>query len=780
MKDSEVEVELKKYRIGLSVAEARKVEAVLRRPPTVTEAVVWGVMSSEHVSYKSSRKILGQLPAAAPSVILGPGEDAGIVEIARDGKIRWGLAVSHESHNHPLPVVPFENAVAGLEGGVRDVLCMGTRTVASLNLLRFGDLSKNENGQMAKETLRGIAHGGTSLGVPILGVDLQFDESFNGGGLFNMLSAGVVREDQVIHSFVPSKAVGYDLVLVGKSTGFSGMGGTVFASAEQGEAETRGAVLEPDPLLMRHLMASTESLFGILAKSKKIGQCALKDLGAGGIMGTVLEMLSGSGLGAEIDLDSVPVSVEGLHASVIACGETQERLLWAVPKALTPIILGHCNRVWELGSIANGAQAAVIGEVVKGGKVVLTHKQVRVFDVKVDDIVTVPELDWPIKLRKPKIDEPSPYEIESKIPTDGHGCMNKLFVQILGSVHCASRDSVLNRFDRHVQGGVVIAAGEADAGVIAPFLGDEGVAPAIRSLGVALRLDSLSRYSKISHYWQAADTVVGAMRNVAAVGAMPAAVTDCLNFGNPEKPETMAGMVESVLGIAEACKGIHLGEDPKIPIPVVGGNVSFHNRGDSMVSIGCVGTMPDYSKAVTRQLKEAGGRLYLLGERKNELGGGVFYRHLGLLGANVPKVDFDEAGKQIQVVVEAIGLGLLRSAHDISKGGLLMALAEMSMPSARVGGGNLGIKVELSESGPRSLLPYQKAFSETGGFVVEVRPADEQEFLRVCARHRVDPIVLGQVTQDPTFQVSHGGESFVVQFLDELKKAWGGGLAKVL
>jgi len=792
MTDAEVEGVLKRIHSGLTVEEARKIEAVLGRAPTVTEAVVWGIISSEHVSYKSSKRVLKRLPILAPNVIVGSGGDEGIVEIAREGKVRWGLALSHKSHNHPLPILPFENAVAGLAKGVCDVLCVGAKTVAGASVLRSGDPTRDECRRMAEESIRGVAQGGASLGIPMVGGDLQFAESLGASGLLNILCSGIVREDRIIHSGIPVEGEGYDLILVGKPTGFSGMGSAVFASAERNETESvRSAVLEPDPLLMRHLLAATESLLGILLKAKKLGKVAVKDLGAGGIMGALLGMLGKGNCGAEVNLDWVPVSAGNLHASVIACGETQERLLWAVPKTLTQTVLGHYNQTWELGSVAAGAQAVVIGKIVKGGSAILRYRGEDVFDVKVSDVMAVPEADWPIKLKKPKVDEPSPYEIESKIvsgspafhsdPEQGRrDGMNKLFVQLLGSIHLASRRPVTDRFDKNVQGNTVVEAGEADAGMVAPFLGDASVDPSIRSLGVALGLVAYSRYSKISSYWQAADAVVGALRKVAAVGAMPIAITDCLNFGNPEKPETMANFVEAVLGVAEACKGIRLGGDQTLPIPVMGGGVSFHNAGDSMVSIGGVGTIADYSKAITLSLKEAGNRLFLLGERENELGGGAFYRHLGLLGAKVPKADFEEVGRQIATVVEAVDQGFLRSAHEISEGGMLTALAEMAMPSGKSGGGNLGIKVDIGESGPRSLLPYQKAFSETGGFVVEVRPADEPMFLRLCGKHRVDPILLGEVTQDPTFQVSHGGDTFVVQFLDELKKAWGGGLAKAL
>jgi phosphoribosylformylglycinamidine synthase subunit PurL len=788
MGDKEAKEILKKYRIGLRVAEARKIEALLGRSPTLTEAVVWGIMSSEHVSYKSSKKIIKQLSATAPNVIMGLGEDAGIVEIAREGKMRWGLAVSHESHNHSLPIVPFENAMVGLAGNVRDVLCMGAKPVANLDVLCFGNPAKNECRQAAKESVRGMGHGGASLGIPNLGGGIQFDDSFNGGGLLNVMSAGVVREDRIIHSFVPAKGAGYDLIVVGKPTSFSGMGGAVFASAERDGAEiSKGAMLEPDPLLMRHLLTATESLFGPLAKAKKLNQVAMKDLGAGGVVGAALEMLARSGLGAEIDLDAVPVSVENLHPSIIACGETQERFLWIAPPALTPMILEHFNRKWDLGSVAEGAQAAVIGKTAKGGRAVLWCKGEKVFEVRVSDVMAELEVERPVKPRGSKFEEPSPYEVESAMPnespsfhSDRSGGMNKLFVQLLDSISLASRHFATGQYDKNVQGNTVIEMGEADAGLIAPFLGDKEVGPALRSLGVALKLDGLSRTSKISTYWQAADTVVEAMRNVVAVGAAPVAITNCLNFGNPEKPEVMGDFAEAVRGIADACKGIPLKDNPKTPTPVIGGNVSFYNAGESLATIGCVGVISDYSKAITLQLKGAGNRLYLLGERKNELGGSAFYHHLGFIGANVPKADFNEASRQMNAVIEAVDQGLLRSAHDISEGGLLIALAEMAMPNDRTGGGNLGVKVDFEKAGPRSLLPYQKAFSETGGFVVEVRPDDEQSFLRVCGKFRLDPILLGEVTQDPTFEVLHEGEPFVVQFLDEVKKAWKGGLAKML
>jgi phosphoribosylformylglycinamidine synthase subunit PurL len=777
MSDEEVAKVLKDNKIGLKVEEARKIETILGRGPTLTEAVVWGIQGSEHSSYKSSRRFLKILPTSAPNVILGPKEDAGIVEIARDGSDRWGLVISHESHNHPSQVVPFEGAATGIGGNVRDVCCMGARVIGVMDPLRFGDPAVNECRVIANEVVRGIAGYGNPIGVPSLGGDINFSSSFNDNCLVNVVTFGLVKEDEIIHSYAPEEAaeVGYDIIIIGKPTDNSGMGGAAFASLELNEEDkeaNKGAVQEPNPFLKRHILASTYDLFDKLKKMGKLHKVGFKDMGAGGNVCSTVEQVVDRGFGAEINLEKIHVAMENLHPSVIAASETQERFAWTCHPELTQMILDHYNVKWELGKVAKNAKASLVGKVTKGGQYVLWYKGEKVIDAQAKDITEGLQYVRPTKtkdyshLSEPEIDE-------SKLE------MNKLFVQLLGAKNICSRHRVYNKYDKDVQGNSVIEAGEADAGVMAPLLDKEGVNPEVQKLGVAVSSDGVSRYSKISPYWQAADAVVESMRNVACVGGTPQALTDCLNYNNPEDPELMWEFEQGVQGITDACKGVPLKEYRDYPTPIISGNVSLYNSIDATAVICCAGTINDFNKAVTPQLKEKGNLLFLLGERKNELGAGEFYHLIGQLGKNVPQTDFVQAKNEIYTVIDAIDKGLIESCHDISEGGLLVTLAEMTMPHPRNGGGKLGVKVDLSEAG-KGLKAYQKAFSETGGFVIEVKPDNVDGFKKVCAGYSIDPIELGKVIAKSEFTVTDDGKEFISQKLTTLKEAWMESLGKQL
>ncbi|HLD71544.1 MAG TPA: AIR synthase related protein, partial [Candidatus Peribacteraceae bacterium] len=334
--DAEVAALLKKHRIGLTVEEARKICMMLKRDPTLTEATIWGVQGSEHCSYKSSRRFLKTFTTTGKHVILGPGEDSGIVAItdAPKGK-RWGLVISHESHNHPSQIVPFEGAATGVGGVVRDVVCMGARVIGALDMLRLGDLQSEESRTIAKEVTRGIAGYGNPLGVPNLGGDTVFDASYNSNCLVHAAAVGIVREDEIIHSGVPEEAaeIGYDIIVIGKPTDRSGFGGASFASASM-EADKKeqnsGAVQEPNQFLERHLLASTYALFDWLAASKNLHRVSFKDHGAGGNVCATVEQVAGREFGADIDLEKVHVAIKDLPPEVIGCAETQERLCWVV------------------------------------------------------------------------------------------------------------------------------------------------------------------------------------------------------------------------------------------------------------------------------------------------------------------------------------------------------------------------------------------------------------------------------------------------------------------
>jgi phosphoribosylformylglycinamidine synthase subunit PurL len=778
MTDEEVRKVLKKNKIGLTVPEARKIETdILKRPPTLTEAVIWGIQGSEHSSYKSSRRFLKILPTEAPNVILGPKEDAGIVEIARDGKDRWGLVISHESHNHPSQVVPYEGAATGIGGNVRDVCCMGARVIGVMDPLRFGDPAVNECRIIANEVVRGIAGYGNPIGVPNMGGDINFSESFNDNCLVNVVTFGLVKEDEVIHSYVPEEAadVGYDIIIIGKPTDNSGMGGAAFASLELDEKDkeaNKGAVQEPNPFLKRHILASTYDLFDRLKKMGKLHKVGFKDMGAGGNVCSTVEQVVSRGFGAEIDLGKIHVAMENLHPSVIAASETQERFAWTCHPELTQMILDHYNVKWELGKVAKNAKASLVGKVTPGGQYILWYKGEKVVDAQAKDITEGLQYNRPTK--------PKNYNHLKEPEIRGEELdLNKLFVQLLGAKNICSRHRVYNKYDKDVQGNSIIEAGEADAGIMAPLLDKEGVSLKAQKIGVAVSSDGISRYSKISPYWQAADAVTESMRNVAAVGATPQALTDCLNYNNPEVPEFMWEFEQGVQGVTDACKGIPLKDYQQYPAPIISGNVSLYNSVDATAVICCAGVIKDFSKAITPQLKEKGNKLFLLGERKNELGASEFYNLLGYLGKNVPQADFKQAKKEIYTVIDAIDAGLIESCHDISEGGLLVTLAEMTMPHPRFGGGQLGVKADLSDTG-KGLETYQKAFSETGGFVCEIKAENVEKFKKICENYSLSAIELGEVTSDSGFMITDGGKEVIFQSLSVLQDAWMESLAKQL
>ncbi|MBU0578219.1 phosphoribosylformylglycinamidine synthase subunit PurL [Patescibacteria group bacterium] len=777
MTDEEVKKVLKDNKIGLTVPEARKIETdILGRPPTLTEAVIWGIQGSEHSSYRSSKPFLKQLPTKAPNVILGPVEDAGVVEIARDGDDRWGLVMSHESHNHPSQIVPYEGAATGIGGNVRDVCCMGARVVGTMDPLRMGNLEVNECRVITNEVVRGIAGYGNPIGVPNLGGDIIFSDAFNDNCLVNVLTFGIVKESEIIHSYVPEEAadVGYDIIIVGKPTDNSGMGGAAFASLELDEKDkeaNKGAVQEPNPFLKRHLLASTYDLYDRLKKMGKLDKVGFKDHGAGGNVCSTVEQVVDRGFGAEIDVEKIHVDMENLHPSIIAASETQERFAWTCHPELTQMILDHYNVKWELGKVAKNAKASLVGKVKPGGQYVLWYKGEKVVDAQAKDICEGLQYKREIKpkdyshLKEPEINE-------SDLD------YNQLALDILSARNVCSKHSVYNKYDKNVQGNSIIEAGEADAGVIAPLLEKEGVSPKVQKTGVAVAADGITRYSKISPYWQGANAVVESMRNVACVGATPQALTDCLNYNNPEVPELMWEFTEGVRGIAEACRAIPLKEYPDSPTPIISGNVSLYNQIDATAVVGCAGVIKDFNKAITPQLKGEGNQIFLLGDRKDELGGSEFYHLLGHLGANVPQADFEQAKNEIYTVIDAIDSGLLESCHDISEGGLLVTLAEMTMPHPRFGGGELGLDIDLSETG-KDLKTYQKAFAETGGFAVEVKPENVDKFKEICENYNLTPINLGTVIADSTFTVKDG-DQVISQPLSKLQDTWLNSLAKEL
>ena len=750
--DDDLQSILKKHSIGLTVDEARKVSGILGRDPTVVEATIWGIQGSEHCSYRSSSKFLKSLPTKGRHVILGPGEDSGIVAITdwSEGK-RWGVVASHESHNHPSQIVPYEGAATGVGGIVRDVLCMGARVIGTLDPLRLGDLKTEESKTIAKEVVRGIAGYGNPLGIPNLGGDTEFDEGYNSNCLVNVVCFGLVREDEILHSYAPEEAgeVGYDIIIVGKPTDRSGFGGASFASLtleEEEKDKNTGAVQEPNPFLERHLLASTYALFDWLAAEGKLEKVGFKDLGAGGVVCASVEQVSDRGMGAEVDLDKVHVAMDDLPPEVIACAETQERFCWTCHPSLTKHILEHYNKTWDLPSIAENARASVVGKVHKDPVFKLKYKGEVVCEAKAKDITCGLTYERQLKERVRNLSEPSLGDVDVK----------ETFLKILSHPNYASKAPIFRHYDKNVIGNTVLEPGEADSGVIAPLQNlesyvHEGMHPGwgeASQVGVAVSCAGRGRLGKISPYFQGVNAVAEALRNVAATGATPRALTDCLNYGNPEIPEEMWEFSEGVRGIAEAAKGIKVDGDL---VPIISGNVSLYNSTPegpipptSVVS--CIGVIDDVKKAVPSIITEPDQMIFMLGDRKDECGGSAFYEVNGELGANIPKPDFDEVSKQIKFITEAIDQGLITACHDISDGGLMLALFEMLTPLRRQTP-KVGMGIDLSNI--KSDLPIEKVmFSETGGFAIAVGALHATPLRQTSEKHGVKIHEIGKTTND--------------------------------
>lgn len=779
MSDDDVKNLLTKHSIGLTVEEARKVQNLLGRPPTVVEAVIWGIQGSEHCSYKSSKRFLKAFHTEGKHVILGPCEDSGVIAItdSPQGK-RWGLVVSHESHNKPSQIVPYEGAATGVGGIVRDVLCMGARVVSVLDLLRLGDLQSEETKTIAKEVVRGIGGYGNPLGIPNLGGDAEFDSDYNEQCLVNVVCHGILREDELIHSYAPNEAgeAGYDIIIVGKPTDRSGFGGAAFASAtleEKKKEKNTGAVQEPNPFLERHLLDSTYALFDWLAKEKKLDKVGFKDLGAGGVVCSSVEQVSDQGFGAEIDLEKVHTAMDDLPPEVIACAETQERFCWVCHPDLTDHILSHYNDVWDLPNIAENARASVVGKVTPEPMFRLHYRGDIVCEAKAKDITCGLEYERPVEEK----------QITHREPVLANVNIEEVFVKILSHPNYASKAPIFSHYDKNVLGNSIIEPGEGDAGVIAPLQdlasyvheGDHpgwDISADEMWTGVAVAADGKGRYGKISPYWQGANATVEAMCNVAAVGATPRALTDCLNYGNPEDPTELWEFSEGVRGIREAAEGVSI---DGAPVPIISGNVSFYNGQIPPTAIvSCVGVMPDARKAVSMQIKGEHRLIFLLGSRKDECGGSAFYDVLGELGANIPQPDFAEVKKQIEFVTEAIQSGIIESCHDISDGGLIMALFEMLLPQRREKA-QYGMTIDLSSI--QSDLPVEKIlFSESCGFVLSI---EEQHIALLQKRaqfHGISLSALGTTTSERILSI----HDVCSLDLEEITKTWSESLSGTL
>ena len=783
---------LSQNRIAMNPQEVKTLQnEILKREPTLAECILWGIQGSEHCSYRSSRAFLKQFPTTGPNVMVGVGEDAGIVEIARDnnGK-KYGVVISHESHNSPSQIVPVEGAATGIGGNVRDVNCMGAKVIGVSDSLRFGDINKAKTKTIHHGVVEGIAGYGNPIGVPNIGGDIYFSPKFDGACLVNVVTLGILAEDEIIHSYAPQNADGYDLILIGKPTDNSGFGGASFSSQvvkEEHKDINKGAVQEPNAFLKRHILKANYELFKILKEKNMLSKVGFKDLGAGGIACASVELADGAGYGAEIYLENVHLGMDNLDPAVILCGETQERFMWAVSVEISELIINHYNHTFDFPNISKGAMASVVGKIKDGGQYTVFYKGQKIVDAKAADVTAgiVSERKYEnrdLNLKELQID----FDGETVTIGGIKKSLNQIAMDILGHHNIACRVPVYENYDKNVQGISVIEAGEADAAVLQPFKYDN-YPTEIRQIGIVFKQDNNPSYGSIDPYYGGVNAVIECAYNIAAVGGTPQALTDCLNFGNPEKVDQMNQFVESVRGVAETCKALTLKDYPGFALPVVSGNVSLYKENSEGQSIppspiiSIVGNISDVQKARKMSLVSTDTVLFMIGERKDECGGSVYYDVFNQLGANLPRPNIPQAQKEIFTMIDLIDQELVESCHDISDGGVFVTLAEMCFRN------EIGVEVEIKIPLSRGVDEVDEVvlsadkilFSQTNGFVFEVKKENVSKVQSFCQKQNCDLYQIGNTMSDKKI-IIQAYESRIDLDLIVAKKRWTNGLREKL
>jgi len=758
--DADIKQSLQKLNIPLSVDEAKKIQfSFLKRPATLTELVLFSIQGSEHSSYKSSKNHIKHFITDGKHVILGAKDDAGVVSLSTDNDgEKYGLVVSHESHNHPSQIVPYEGAATGVGGNVRDVCCMGAEVMSLGDSLRFGDINRNKTKWISDGVVSGIAGYGNPLGIPNICGDVYFDKEYNENCLVTVLTAGVVKEKNVIRSRAPKNSEGYDLILVGKPTDNSGFGGASFASLEleeEKEQQNKGAVQEPNAFLERHILKSTYALFDFLEENDLINKVGFKDLGAGGVACASIELADAAGMGAEVWVDKIHTSMPEVDGHIILCSETQERFMWACPKDLTQTILDHYNKLFDFPNVSMGAQASVVGKIVGERHYTVFYKGKKLVDGPIEKINEGFVYDRPmLKKESKQLSEVLPENID----------YNDLILKILSHENVASRAAIYESYDKNVQGRVVNERGKTNAGVVAPF--DSKKFPKeIKNDCFSAALAHNPSIGKVDPYLVAQHAVLEACAKTVSVGSSPLALTDCLCFGNPEKPEQMWQFSQSCIAIREACDLLHFNGTDNLPI--VAGNVSFYNQsGDQSIPaspmIGCFGKVSK-EKILTNGFVGSDSNLYLLGENPLFIGGSVAANVLNTKNTKIEKFDVQKYSNMLNSVLEANAASLLNSCSYVGLGGLATALFKMSFIN--------DIGCDIKDQKDKNLL-----FSENLSFVVEVSEKNSSSFEAVLNEKGCRYKQIGKTNDSNKIVV----KNFIDLDIAQAKKTWDSALRKKL
>lgn len=723
---------------GLNDEEYERVLKILGREPNFVELGIFSVMWSEHCSYKSSRIHLKTLPTEGPGVIQGPGENAGVVDIG-DG---WAVAFKMESHNHPSFIEPYQGAATGVGGILRDVFTMGARPIANLNSLRFGAADHPKTPYLVAGVVAGIAGYGNCMGIPTVAGEVFFDSSYNGNILVNAMTVGLVRSDRIFKG--RAEGVGNPVLYVGSKTGRDGIHGATMASGEFDEksGEKRPTVQVGDPFTEKLLL---EACLEVMAEDDLVG---IQDMGAAGLTSSSFEMAARAGSGIEMDLDRIPVREEGMSAYELMLSESQERMLLVAKKGREGRVL-EIFKKWDL-------DAVVVGKVTDDGMVRL----------KKDGAVVAELPIGPLTEEAPRYDRPRrPADLKSRQAMSGKTLkfsndFGAVLLRLLAGPNLCSRRWVYRQYDHMVMTNTAVLPG-SDAAVLR-----------IKGLkqGIAVTADCNSRYCYLDPHLGAQHAVAEAARNLACAGARPLAVTDCLNFGNPEKPEIMWEFAEAVRGMGEACRALGT--------PIVSGNVSFYNDtlGESIFptpTIGMVGLLKDATRHGTSWFKNPGDVVFLLGELSGTLGGSEYLSFIqGERAGQPPALDLHKEKATQDFVLKCLEEGMVLSAHDVSDGGLAIALAESCLAHPER---SLGLEAVLPDI-RAPLAIHDLLFGEGASrIVLSTSPAGAGALAEAASAAGLKLTRIGAVAEkefilNPWLRLP----------IDEMKRAWDSGLERVL
>lgn len=716
--------------MGLTDEEFQSVKNILGRQPNFTETGIFSVMWSEHCSYKTSKPLLRKFPTEGPHVLQGPGEGAGIVDIGDDKAVVFKI----ESHNHPSAVEPYQGAATGVGGIIRDVFSMGARPIALLNSLRFGNLTTPRVKYLLEEVVHGIAGYGNCVGVPTVGGEIQFDDSYEGNPLVNAMCVGLIDQKDIQKGI--AAGVGNTVIYAGAPTGRDGIHGATFASedlSEESESK-RPSVQVGDPFMEKLLI---EACLEVIQHEALVG---IQDMGAAGLTSSASEMASKAGMGMEMNLDLVPQREQHMTPYELMLSESQERMLLVVKKGQEQGII----EVFE----KYGLQAVAVGTVTDDKQFRLLHHGEVAAEIPVDSLAE----DAPVYYKESKV--PDYYTefqtIDYKPAVMNHAATLK---QLLQQPTIASKEYVYDQYDSMVGASTVVAPG-SDAAIVRV----RGTEKAI-----AMTTDCNSRYIYLDPETGGKIAVAEAARNIISSGAKPLALTDGLNFGNPDKPENFWQMEKSVDGMSAACLALET--------PVISGNVSLYNESNQQAIfptpiVGMVGLVENLAHVTTSQFKQNGDAIYLLGETKAEFGGSELQNVLeGRYYGKAPAIDLNVEASNQQAVLASIQQGFVASAHDLAEGGLGVALAESLF------GTELGAKITLDGDVTAAL------FSESQSrFLLTVSQENQAAFEQAVPGAKQ----IGLVTEKAELAIEQDGKAIISEAVPTLEALWKGAIPCLL